>query len=279
MIMSLSLAGVCVAVQSSGVGAVAIVVRCGVASTTGCVPAIIQLRHLHHCFGLWPNAVQAPIAMEPTSTGDDTSPHSMRIASHGKISLLVDFALKFLKENPTRPLVLHTLPHKHEEEGTESSEPDSKKRKIGPSTTNVARLISVVEIIKREFKDGSLHQYNEIGCLNAPSSRPGGAEVPSEPGAERQAALQKAVEGKNYLPIQHTPYMKITLSRTVLPESQVPNTTYQLPVVKKQSRGVRKRSNRRTKRGNVSSEAGSNNSTREDIDDNTNDDAMDIVPT
>ncbi|CAE6438944.1 unnamed protein product [Rhizoctonia solani] len=217
--------------------------------------------------------------MDPIPTNDDTSPHSMRIASHGKISLLVAFALKFLKENPRRPLVLHTLPHKSETgaTGTEGSEPDAKKRKIESPTTNVARLISVVEIIKREFKDGSLHQYNEIGCLDAPSSREGGpgVGVPSEPGVERQAALLKVVEGKNHLPIQRTPYMRITLSQTVLPESQVPNTTYQPPVVKKQSRGTRKRSRRRANKTAASTEAKPTDGT----DDEANEDAMDIVPT
>ncbi|CAE6464120.1 unnamed protein product [Rhizoctonia solani] len=216
--------------------------------------------------------------MDPTPMNNDTSPHSMRIASHGKISLLVDFALKFLKENSTRPLVLHTLPHKYGKEEAGLHEPDAKKGKIEPSTTNVARLISIVEIIKREFKDGSLHQYNEIGCLDTASSRAGssGARIPSEPGAERQAALHRVLEGKNHLPIQRTPYMKITLSRAVLPESQVPNTTYQPPIAKKHSRGTRKRSRRHAKHATVSSEANLTNGTEED-DADTDDDAMDIV--
>ncbi|KAH7341848.1 hypothetical protein B0J17DRAFT_648174 [Rhizoctonia solani] len=215
--------------------------------------------------------------MDPTPTNNDTSPHFMRIASHGKISLIVAFALKFLKENPTRPLVVHTLPHKSGTgtEEKEASEPDAKKRKIEPSTTNVTRLISVVEIIKREFKEGSLHQYNEIGCVDTPDSLDGGpgAGVPSEPGAERQAALQKVAEGKNHLPIRRTPYMKITLSLGELPESQVPNSTYQPPIVKKQSRGTRKRSRRRAKKATTETNPA------ETTDDNADEDAMDIVPT
>ncbi|CAE6528955.1 unnamed protein product [Rhizoctonia solani] len=217
--------------------------------------------------------------MDPTPTTNDTSPHSMRIASHGKISLLVAFALKFLKENPTRPLVLHTLPYKSgaDAEETEVPEPDTKKRKIEPSTTNVARLISVAEIIKREFKEGSLHQYNEIGCLDAPGSREGGlgAGVPSEPGAERQAALQKVVEGKNHLPIKRIPYMKITLSQSQLPEGQVPNSTYQPPIIKKQCRGTRKRSRRRAKKTGNSTETKPTDTTDDDVEE----DAMDIIPT
>ncbi|CAE6435445.1 unnamed protein product [Rhizoctonia solani] len=216
--------------------------------------------------------------MDPPSTTDETSPHSMRIASHGKISLLVTFALKFLKENPTRPLVLHTLPYKSDADAEEPDAPksDAKKRKIEPSTTNVARLISVAEIVKREFKEGSLHQYNEIGCLDEPHSREGvGIGVPSEPGAERQAALQKVVEGKNHLPIKRTPYMKITLSQSQLPESQVPNSTYQPPIAKKQCRGTRKRSRRRSKKAADSTETKPAETTEDDVEE----DAMDIVAT
>ncbi|CAE6461895.1 unnamed protein product [Rhizoctonia solani] len=216
--------------------------------------------------------------MDPTPATDDTSPHSMRIASHGKISLLVSFALKFLKENPTRPLVLHTLPYKSatDAEETEARGPEAKKRKIEPSTTNVARLISVAEIVKREFKQGPLHQYNEIGCLDEPDSREGaGVGVPSEPGEERQAALQKVVEGKNHLPIKRTPYMKITLSQSQLTESQVPNSTYQPPVVKKQSRGTRTRSRRRAKKAGNSTEAKLADTTENSVDE----DAMDLIPT
>ncbi|KAG8701750.1 hypothetical protein FRC09_005156, partial [Ceratobasidium sp. 395] len=105
------------------------------------------------------------------------------------------------KENPTRPLVLHTLPHKqsagqHGKEAAVTSEPVPKKQRMSPSTNHIPRLISVVEIIKREFKDAPLHQYNEIGCLDEPSSS-GAAAIPSEPGAERQAALQNVLQGKD----------------------------------------------------------------------------------
>jgi hypothetical protein len=108
-----------------------------------------------------------------------------------------------VKENPTRPLVLHTLPHKPDDSlkdtETDAPGPSAKKRKIEPATTNIPRLISVVEIIKREFKTGPLHQYNELGCLDAPNAREDGpgAGIPSEPGAERQAAVQRALEGKH----------------------------------------------------------------------------------
>ena len=97
--------------------------------------------------------------------------------------------------------MLHTLPFKSTARGEvqNESEVGVKKRRISPATNDVPRLISVVEIIKREFKEAPLHQYNEVGCLEA--SEPGGpvvaAGVPNEAGEERQAALQKALEGKH----------------------------------------------------------------------------------
>lgn len=104
-----------------------------------------------------------------------------------------------IKENPTRPLVLHTLPAKPtaSKESQAESEGGGKKRKISPATNDVPRLISVVEVIKREFKGGALHQYNEIGCLEASESYRPVAGVPNEAGEERQAALEKALEGKH----------------------------------------------------------------------------------
>ncbi|KAG8776526.1 hypothetical protein FRC12_000856 [Ceratobasidium sp. 428] len=204
---------------------------------------------------------------------DENTSCSMRVAAHGKISTLVTFAIKFLK-NPTRPLVLHTLPHKqstgqHGKEASVTSEPTPKKQRMSPSTNDVPRLISVVEIIKREFKDAPLHQYNEIGCLDEPNSS-GAAVIPSEPGEERQAALQNVLQGKDHIPIKRTPYMKITLSQALLPELSTAGTTYQSPIPKKVSRGAKSRKRRRAKqKDNTSGEnAGEGD-----------EDAMDIIPT
>ncbi|KAG9124874.1 hypothetical protein FRC07_009921 [Ceratobasidium sp. 392] len=210
------------------------------------------------------------------TVNDDTAPHSMRIAAHGKISGLVTFALKFLKENPTRPLVLHTLPHKHgvtqQERGSSATEPVAKKRKITASTNDIPRLISVVEIIKREFKDAPLHQYNELGCLDEPAAEGAGARVvvPNEPGEERQEALQNVLQGKDHIPIQRTPYMKITLSKVTLPELSTAGATYQSPVPKKVSRSVKARRRRRAKE---------KNETREGNEGEGGEGAMEIIPT
>ncbi|KAG8718349.1 hypothetical protein FRC08_005442 [Ceratobasidium sp. 394] len=211
------------------------------------------------------------------TANDEGAPHSMRIAAHGKISGLVTFALKFLKENPTRPLVLHTLPHKRDltrQDGKDVSatEPVSKKQKIAPSTNDIPRLISVVEIIKREFTDAPLHQYNELGCLDEPAVEEGAvrAVIPNEPGEERQAALQEMLQGKNHIPIQRTPYMKITLSRVVLPESETAGATYQAPVPKKVSRSAKARRRRRAKE---KTDVPGENHEEGDVD------AMEVIPT
>lgn len=81
-------------------------------------------------------------------------------------------------------LVLHTLPRGEQprENVAEDEPPTKKKRKLASSTDNIPRLISVAEIVKREFVslvasgqagEGNpsgtlLHQYNSIGCLQGP---------------------------------------------------------------------------------------------------------------
>jgi hypothetical protein len=95
------------------------------------------------------------------------------------------------QENEEKALVLHTLPKgkSNEDKRTETAaddddEPhdaspdtlkDDAKRGISTSTSTIPRLISVVEIIKREYLAGidakkapnlvGLYQYNEMGCL------------------------------------------------------------------------------------------------------------------
>ena len=78
--------------------------------------------------------------------------------------------------------MLHTLPA-HTNSGDEVREPERKKTKLASPTANISRLVSVAEVVKREFsilaasqQEGSkippgtlLHQYNFIGCLPNPS--------------------------------------------------------------------------------------------------------------
>ena len=79
---------------------------------------------------------------------------------------------------------------------------DTKERVISLSTTTIPRLISVVEIIKREYLKtlemthsrvlSGLYQYNEIGYLEQDESQDG---MHSE--EDRAQALAMALEGKN----------------------------------------------------------------------------------
>jgi hypothetical protein len=140
------------------------------------------------------------------STGPSSEPHYMRITGHGQMRSWVEFALAFFKvrwylkrwvnilltnsqffippsylqDNPDRPLVLHTLPRDAVlSEGVLDlvsipiDKEDETQPKAAPKTCteNIPRLISVTEIIKREYLNTTrtsrvgLHQYNEIGCL------------------------------------------------------------------------------------------------------------------
>jgi hypothetical protein len=78
----------------------------------------------------------------------------------------------------------------------------NRERAIPLSTTTIPRLISVVEIIKREYLKtlemthsrvlSGLYQYNEIGYLEQDESQD---SMPSE--EDRAQALAMALEGKN----------------------------------------------------------------------------------
>lgn len=127
------------------------------------------------------------------------------------------------KANDDKPLVLHTLPAPQNSrklradvvaqnaqnpvgkpQDAQTAETEKESRLPTPTAT-IPRLISVVEIIKREylkaldtsFTDAGsiagLHQYNEIGDVEV--------ELPETPTGDpedvRQADLTKALLGKN----------------------------------------------------------------------------------
>lgn len=128
--------------------------------------------------------------------------HRMRITTAGSIPNYVRFAVDFLlvrqfqdetrqssiQDNPHRPLILHTLPP-----STEPIKGQPKKTSLHSCTTNVPRLISVVEQIKREIlaPRGSVKgkekgkrnvrgiwQYNQSGSLPLDSDNGEGGEDP-----------------------------------------------------------------------------------------------------
>ncbi|KAI0079181.1 hypothetical protein K474DRAFT_1737380 [Panus rudis PR-1116 ss-1] len=182
--------------------------------------------------------------------------HEIRITSHGKIKGWVDFALNFLDEHPDQAITLHTLPSdkKQSENQDEESNSDASS-KMPASMSTIPRLISVAEIIKREYvkkldadqaEAGSLtglHQYNELGTL--PEQEP--AE-PQDREAARLEALSTALQGKKHLKRKHVAYMKITLSRKRIPDLRSQGTTYQEPVLRRLSKSARMRQKRRQKK-------------------------------
>jgi len=126
----------------------------------------------------------------------DKETHHVRITDHTKIRQYVKFCLGYLtvsipnlialpltllQENPRAMLVLHTLPNAEPKQAEDAGEEPAvtKKRKLPSPTEDIPRLISVAEIIKREFvalvasnKAGAgnpsgtvLHQYNVLECL------------------------------------------------------------------------------------------------------------------
>ncbi|KAI0084112.1 hypothetical protein BDY19DRAFT_556373 [Irpex rosettiformis] len=178
---------------------------------------------------------------DPEGLRDHLKAHEIRITTHGKMQAWVEFALDFFEKNETRPLILHTLPAKAkdsaesdidgrdvlETSATTPQRTEKKKESDNDSALLVPRLVSVVEIIKREYlkeldttlADGrgtlsGLHQYNELGNT-APSNDQDEAGCLEE---QRAHEISRVLNSKNYpkLKRKHA-FMKITLSRTPLP--------------------------------------------------------------
>ena len=125
------------------------------------------------------------------------------------------------QENEEKALVLHTLPAAKKGGSIQIEKTDNagdndetqlendtatkdKKKGLSPSTTTIPRLITVAEIIKREYllaMDAKrmpdlvgLYQYNEIGCIED------GVESDANEGKDgaedRMKMLAEALEGK-----------------------------------------------------------------------------------
>ncbi|KAG6827930.1 hypothetical protein H0H92_009908 [Tricholoma furcatifolium] len=184
---------------------------------------------------------------QSASNSDNTGPHLIRITDNGKIKAWVSFALNFLeltltpnKTNEDRPLVFHTMPANpkpptsadaaSKEKETESTSASTSK--LSKATTTVPRLLTVVEIIKREFikslesqrspRLAGLHQYNEI-CLFE-SLGPECEDAENE--ETRATEIRRALSGVNHVRMKQTPYMKITLSLSALPDLAEKGATY-----------------------------------------------------
>ncbi|KAJ7749031.1 hypothetical protein DFH07DRAFT_923271 [Mycena maculata] len=193
-------------------------------------------------------------------------PQLIRITNHGKIATWVTLALDFLEKHENLPVVLHTFPATPKSTPAES--PDGAGLAVNPpsfshTVSTVPRLISVVEIIKREYVKKlelehsstltGLHQYNEIGTLEDHCLAIPDPEVPQDAESLRSQEIVEALQGKTHLKIKQTPFMKITLSRTEL--TGLAAATYQPPLLRKISKSVKARAKRRENKAADTSEA------------------------
>ncbi|KAK0198497.1 hypothetical protein F5146DRAFT_93814 [Armillaria mellea] len=194
-----------------------------------------------------------PITVElPNTDQRDTSPQEIRITNHGKMQTWVAFALEHLQKDGSEPIVLHTLPSLRNPQESQRA-----KSSLSTATTTIPRLISVVEIIKREYikileskhlpRLFGLHQYNEVGSLEDIGL---GEEdtTPEDKEKQRAASIITALEGKNYPKQIQTPFMKITLSHCELPELVAKGATYQHPLRRKLSKSAKTRAKKRERK-------------------------------
>ncbi|KAL0957840.1 hypothetical protein HGRIS_000025 [Hohenbuehelia grisea] len=213
-----------------------------------------------------------------TETGEANETGSgyqyVRITVQGKMQDFVAFGLKHFERSEPEPLVLHTLPPdlastlastlgRSTGQADGASNPSTatkdgitnKKPGLDRATDTIPRLISVAEIIKREYlktpealrtaQFTGLYQYNKIGCLeDLRPSRPD----PNSSGEDRVAAIIQALDGKNHLKQKQTPYMQITLSKHPLPEHVDNHTSYQPPSIRKMSKSAKARAKKREKK-------------------------------
>ncbi|KAJ6557938.1 hypothetical protein B0H19DRAFT_1149096 [Mycena capillaripes] len=197
-------------------------------------------------------------AREEPPGDEPQNPQLIRITNHGKITTWVAFALDFLDKHESIPLVLHTLPAtpKTTTETLEGAGPVVNPPSFSHTASTVPRLISVVEIIKREYLKKlelehssallGLHQYNEVGTLEELGISVPAQGIPQDADSVRSQTIVAALEGKTHLKTKQTPFMKITLSRLELPE--LTGATYQPPLERKLSKSAKARAKRREKK-------------------------------
>ncbi|KAF8322665.1 hypothetical protein DL93DRAFT_2162788 [Clavulina sp. PMI_390] len=231
----------------------------------------------------------APLPNAPSEPGistNDASPYFVQIKSRQKIRTLVKFALEFIESNPKRPLVLQTIPPNEQEDSLKASfekndaatvpttsqasastsapaknstskqtDKSSKREKLNGVTLTIPKLISVVEIIKREFliqetiaahkarldlrSSRRLYQYNHLGVL----------ENNDAPGSSSSPSLEELLSGKHHLKIHRTPYMRIYLCQSELLPEIVGDATYQPPLEPpKRSRAAQSRDRKKRRK-------------------------------
>jgi len=169
---------------------------------------------------------------EPAAASSEEAgiPDSIRITRHGKLRVWIKKALDFFESQPDRPLVLYSAP-------------------ADVSTSTIARLVSVVEIIKREYLKGrdvssgdasGLHQYNQLLFEQQ-------GKIPVE-GEDRRDALQLALDGHSHVKQSFAPHMKITLSTKAIMGSHEKRETYQTPAIRRMSKAAKARIRKRERK-------------------------------
>ncbi|KAJ7735799.1 hypothetical protein B0H16DRAFT_128410 [Mycena metata] len=197
-------------------------------------------------------------ARQEPPVDEPDNPQLIRITNHGKITTWVAFALDFLEKHESIPIVFHTLPAtpKPTVENTEGVSSTANPPSLSHTASTVPRLISVVEIIKREYMKKlelehsstltGLYQYNEIGTLEDLGLNIPDPGLPQNADSARSEAIVAALQGKNHLKTKQTPFMKITLSRVQLPELET-IATCQPPLQRKLSKSAKARAKKREK--------------------------------
>ncbi|KAH8831689.1 hypothetical protein DL96DRAFT_1588672 [Flagelloscypha sp. PMI_526] len=177
-----------------------------------------------------------------------SKPGSIRITQNGKMRDYIAYALQYLRSHE-EPLTLHTLPR---------NPPGSSKN--DHSTTTIPRLISVVEIIKREYLDllvkerstqlNGLFQYNSLGNLEDMEHIP--PKLSEDVGNEQETRAQMISNmlnaSKQHSKRKQTPFMKVVLSRTPIAEG-LDGFTSQTPLKRTLSKSAKMRAKKKAKKG------------------------------
>ncbi|KAF8805682.1 hypothetical protein BYT27DRAFT_7065537, partial [Phlegmacium glaucopus] len=193
--------------------------------------------------------------MDQDISAKDNHVQRIRITSHGKIKGWVTFSLQFFFDEASdcKRVVLDTLPASaHTSIPPTDTTPRKTPASFHPSTSTVSRLISVIEIIKREYLKVletthsprllGLHQYNEIGTLEDLADA---NELESARDVKRSQGIIQAISGKHFTLRKQTPFMRITLSTGELPELIEQGATYQPPTCRKFSKSAKGRARKR----------------------------------
>ncbi|KAI0364753.1 hypothetical protein BV20DRAFT_974047 [Pilatotrama ljubarskyi] len=144
-----------------------------------------------------------------------------------------------------------------ENDETPPAKADKKREGLHPSMATIPRLVSVVEIIKREYlktldpglaEGGSLsglHQYNEVGDL----AEAGYIEGTGDEEQARLESLALALQGRNHVKQKKIAFMRVTLCRKEIPQLIARGATYQRPAVRKLSKSARARLKKKQRKG------------------------------